>query len=395
MSTFEHNFNELTKAEWEQLVRKQLGLESLNQLNWEPEPNLEIPPYLTAAEVESIKYVDKFARQTPGWQNLQFIDASSAEQAKKAIKEALVHKINGVILWSIADDDLIEIIDEFKDENLAIYNRNTLDPETLDQPDNLTLDLGLSFFDQSDVEEILAQQYSVSKLFKISSLEMHVEGVDPINEVAIIVAQFAEYLHEMKQIGNDVAVALNLVTFDIAIGNKFYLEIAKIKAIRILIYQICAGYQANIDHNDIHILGINSKRYFSEVDLDTNILRGTTAAISAIFGGANAVCIRPHTSPSNAFSQRIARNISNILKHEAHMDKVTNPIEGAYFINYITDQLAQKAWIKFQEIEQAGGFIKWADSGHLYSLTSNSKSAFQHKVQSQEQVIIGENKYKK
>ncbi|MGB3469131.1 MAG: methylmalonyl-CoA mutase family protein [Cyclobacteriaceae bacterium] len=139
--------------------------------------------------------------------------------------------------------------------------------------------------------------------------------------------------------------------------NHYFLEIAKLRAIRILFSEV-GGY---FDLKSPKVF-IQSFTATGEDQLE-NLLINTTQAMSAVTGGTDALVITPHIkSPSDAneqnFTSRIARNVSNLLEEESHLDKVKDPSAGSYYICSLTDQLVARTWEKFKEIEELGGFSK-------------------------------------
>tara|TARA_R100000406_G_scaffold94564_2_gene86685 strand:- start:731 stop:1255 length:525 start_codon:yes stop_codon:yes gene_type:complete len=126
------------------------------------------------------------------------------------------------------------------------------------------------------------------------------------------------------------------------------------------------------------------------------MLRTTTEAMSAIFGGANAVCNLPYDAlyhKSNEFGERISRNQLLILKAESYFDAVTNPTVGSYYIEKLTEELAEKALTVFKEIEKSGGFLKQLKEGIIQKKIKESAQKEQSLFDSGTLVLVGTNKY--
>ena len=126
------------------------------------------------------------------------------------------------------------------------------------------------------------------------------------------------------------------------------------------------------------------------------MLRTTTECMSAILGGANAVANLPYDAlyhKDNEFGDRISRNQLLVLKHESYFDKVNNPADGAYYIETITQQLAEKALDLFKDIERNGGFITQLIEGTIQRKISESAAKQQELFDSGKEVLLGTNKF--
>jgi methylmalonyl-CoA mutase len=126
------------------------------------------------------------------------------------------------------------------------------------------------------------------------------------------------------------------------------------------------------------------------------MLRSTTECMSAILGGADTIINMPYDAlyhKDNEFGDRIARNQLLILKHESYFDKVSNPADGAYYIETLTEQLAEKALLLFKEIEEKGGFITQLIEGKIQKKISESAAKEQELFDTGKEVLLGTNKY--
>ena len=127
-----------------------------------------------------------------------------------------------------------------------------------------------------------------------------------------------------------------------------------------------------------------------------NLLRTTTESMSAILGGANAIYNMPYDAiyhKDNEFSERIARNQLLILKHESYFAKVSNPADGTYYIEYITNQLAEKALDLFKNIEASGGFLKQLKAGTIQRKIKKSAAKEQNQFNASKEVLVGTNRF--
>ena len=163
--------------------------------------------------------------------------------------------------------------------------------------------------------------------------------------------------------------------FNFKIGTNYFFEIAKIRAARILWNTILKEYK--VDNSEMYIHSETSVIKKTEEDQNYNILRNTTKSMSAIIGGSNSLTVLPHDTNETKidFSNRIARNIQHILKEEAFFDKVNNPADGSYYIEELTEKIADKSWKLFQEIEEKGGFLSCLSSGIINNKLADQTNA--------------------
>lgn len=156
---------------------------------------------------------------------------------------------------------------------------------------------------------------------------------------------------------DNVQLLFNKIIIENVCVNHYFFEIAKLRALRILFAEI--GTYFEVDSPRVFI---QSETNGGEDHLE-NLLINTTQAMSAIVGNTDSIIVTPHIKKSDnideaGFSNRIARNISNLLNEESHLDKVKDPSAGSYYINHLTEQIVNETWQKFTEIEELGGFTK-------------------------------------
>ena len=184
-----------------------------------------------------------------------------------------------------------------------------------------------------------------------------------INELAQSLSKGVEYLNLLTDKGIDNQLIASKMQFTFGISTNYFFEIAKLRAARKLWQVILEQYKILDTTMVIH--SETSIEKSSVEDENFDILRNTTKAMSAIIGGCNSLTVRPHDSEKLNFSNRIARNVQNILKEEAFFDKVINPADGSYYIEHLTEEIASKAWASFQEIENKGGYINFSKNTGL------------------------------
>jgi methylmalonyl-CoA mutase len=214
-----------------------------------------------------------------------------------------------------------------------------------------------------------------------------------IQQLAYGLAHANEYLNHFKDIFATKDPDSFILNFKLAMGPNYFFEIAKIRALRHLYRTLASEYGITLD---CHILAVPSLRNMSIYDYNNNMLRTTTECMSAILGGANTICNSSYDAiyhKDNEFGERISRNQLLILKHESYFDKVANPTDGAYYIETLTTQLAQKALVLFKDIESNGGFLKLLKEGTIQRKIKESALKEQNRFDATEEIILGTNKH--
>ncbi len=213
------------------------------------------------------------------------------------------------------------------------------------------------------------------------------------NAGANMVQQLAYTLAHVNEYFNRISVINQPITIEISVGTNYFFEIAKLRALRLLFKTLAVAYNHD---SDCHIIATPTKRNKTLYDYNVNMLRTTTECMSAILGGANAVSNLAYDAiyhKDNEFGDRISRNQLLILKEESYFNKVNNPADGAYYIETLTEQLAEKALELFKEIEVNGGFITQLIEGTIQRKISESAQKEQDLFDSGKEILLGTNKY--
>ncbi len=211
-------------------------------------------------------------------------------------------------------------------------------------------------------------------------------GANMVQQLAYTLAHINEYFNRLQNINQPI-------TIEMAVGSNYFFEIAKLRALRILFQTLAKEYNHELD---CQIIATPTKRNKTLYDYNVNMLRTTTECMSAILGGADAIANLPYDAiyhKDNEFGDRIARNQLLVLKHESYFDKVGNAADGAYYIETLTQQLADKALLLFKEIEEKGGFITQLIEGNIQKKISESAAKEQELFDSGKEILLGTNKY--
>ena len=226
----------------------------------------------------------------------------------------------------------------------------------------------------------------VASFLTISSGIYQNAGTNIVQQLAYTLAQANEYFNRIPSINQPI-------TIEVAVGTNYFFEIAKLRALRILFNTLATEYSHNFD---CHIIATPTKRNKTLYDYNVNMLRTTTECMSAILGGADAVANLAYDAiyhKDNEFGDRISRNQLLVLKHESYFDKVNNPADGAYYIEALTEELAEKALELFKAIEKNGGLISQLIEGTIQRKINESAQKEQELFDSGKEVLLGTNKY--
>ncbi|MEM9679936.1 MAG: methylmalonyl-CoA mutase family protein, partial [Bacteroidota bacterium] len=218
-------------------------------------------------------------------------------------------------------------------------------------------------------------------------------GASIVQQLAYGLAHTNEYLNHLDEhLDADKKKSLNVV-FHVSVGSNYFFEIAKLRALRVLWQTLATEYGFN---TKCTITAIPSKRNKTIYDYNVNLLGTTTECMSAILGGAHVVYNLPYDAlyhKSNEFGDRISRNQLLVLKHESYFDKVDNPVDGAYYVESLTNQLASKALDTFKQIEASGGFLNQLKEGTIQKKIKESATKEQADFDSGKLVLLGTNKH--
>ena len=189
----------------------------------------------------------------------------------------------------------------------------------------------------------------------------HDGGGSAVQELGYMLATGAEYLREMGGRGLGVDVVAPRMRFCFSVGCHFFMEIAKLRAARLCWAKVVEAFGGAEASRAMHLHARSSLLNKSRIDPHTNMLRGTVEAFGAALGGADAIHVSAYDEIfrlPDEFSRRIARNTQVILQEECELGRIIDPAGGSWFVEWLTDQIASKAWELFQSVEQEGGMAK-------------------------------------
>ena len=232
----------------------------------------------------------------------------------------------------------------------------------------------------------------------ISGYHMQEAGANQALELAFTLADGKEYVKTAIATGLDVDEFAGRLSFFWAIGMNFYLEVAKMRAARLLWCRIMKGFDAKAPKSLMLRTHCQTSGWsLTEQDPYNNVVRTTIEAMAAVFGGTQSL----HTNALDEaialpteFSSRIARNTQLIIQEETHITNVIDPWAGSYMMEKLTQDMADAAWTIIEEVEAMGGMTKAVDSGWAKLKIEAAAADKQARIDSGQDVIVGVNKYK-
>ena len=182
------------------------------------------------------------------------------------------------------------------------------------------------------------------------------------SELALAIAKGAEYLQQIRARDYPVEVAARHLQFAFTVGNSYYVDVAKLRALRILWANVLRGF--GIENARPVTIAAHTDLATLTPDRDQNLLLLTTQGLSAVTGGADQVFLSPAEGPeekSTDFGHRMALNVQHLLRLEAGLDAYADPAAGSYYLETLTEQLVESAWERFKAVEAQGGFAEATD----------------------------------
>lgn len=230
----------------------------------------------------------------------------------------------------------------------------------------------------------------------ISTAAYHDAGANAVQELASAIATGVAYLRELKQHGLAVGDIARKIHLSFNIGENFFIEIAKLRAARLLWANVLRTLGAENEAQSMKIHARSGRRNKSRLDPHVNLLRLTTEALSAAIGGVDSISLPPYDQPlgaATAFSQRLSRNLQLILQEELRLVELIDPVGGAWHVETLTDQLARAAWSYFQKIEANGGLIESLRLGSIQVDIKQTAARRQRDIAGGDAILVGVNRF--
>ena len=222
-------------------------------------------------------------------------------------------------------------------------------------------------------------------------------GSGIVQELAFSLAMGSEYLSQLTDRGVPVDRAARSIGFKFGIGSNYFMEIARLRAARVLWAKIVDAFGPDSQEAcKIYVHSVTSEWNKTIYDPYVNMLRTQTEAMSAALGGTNSLSVQPFDSifrePSE-FSERVARNQQLLLMEESHFDKVNDPAAGSYYIEKLTASIAAHAWDLFVAVENDGGFLECLEKGMIQEKVKETAGKRKANIRTRKEKLLGTNFY--
>ncbi len=436
-----------TKEQWIEFIEKTLKGEGIEKLYWDTVEGLRVPPFYVLEDLEGLDHVDTVPGRPPfrrgtrsgGWKIDEEVWAGTIAEARRlALRgiegglDSVTFRIDlteegvaGVPVVTQADmDTLLEGL-PLEGRALGVVTTATPTPALA----MLLNSMRTHGLDASALEGIIhadplgwmethgrpprpwdtvfaelasAVQYAESetrgvRVVSVGSHVYHEAGASIVEELAFTLAKGVEYMVQLTSRDVAVDVAARRVAFSFAVGSNYFMEIAKLRAARTLWSNIMEQFSPRTDEAlEMYVHAKASRWYQTVYDPYVNMLRATTQAMSAVIAGAQTVTLRPFDEPFAApdeFSRRISRNVQLLLRHESYLDKVRDPAGGSYYVEHLTDMVADAAWELFKKVESMGGMAEALRRGFVRDTVAETAAERRRRLARRRDVLVGTNIY--
>jgi len=436
------DFPPVSTIEWEEKIRKDLkGADYDKKLVWRTDEGFNVKPYYRREDLKSLNILNKFPGDYPfergsklrsnEWLIRQDIYVSDI---KKANKKALDVLMKGVTSLGLIFDekfkpsksnlekvtknifaDAVELnfvcqknhykVIAYIEELVKKYNRdlnNIFGSVNYDPIGDFILkgrfqSCENDSFDIARVMIDIARDLPEFKLIVINGQYFANSGASIVEQLAFSLAQGANYLTQLTERGLSINKIAPRLKFHFATGGNYFMEIAKLRAARLLWAHVVKAYGASSDDISKMYIHTTTQDWNKTVyDAHVNLLRTSTESMSSVLGGVDSLTVNPFDSvyqkPSD-FSERLARNQQLLLKEESYLDKVVDPAAGSYYIENLTASIAGQAWKLFLEVQEKGNFIEACRQGFIQKKIKETVQKRNMAIATRKVNILGTNQY--
>lgn len=254
-------------------------------------------------------------------------------------------------------------------------------------------DLATAMDDIADVVRDVAVAAPNAQSVVVNGTVWHDAGATEAQELGWTIAAGVWIVRQLVQRDVDLATATRSLEFRLAASDDQFLTIAKLRAARRLWARVAEAAGLPATEQAMHLTAETSQVMLTRYDTWVNTLRSTVACFAAAVGGADAITVLPHdaliTEGGTALGRRVARNTQSILMLESHLARVVDPAGGSWFVESLTADLAEAAWVRVQESETDGGIVAQLESGVIEEALTNAMSARDSKVATRRIALTG------
>lgn len=396
-----NEFQEVTPQAWKNKIQADLkGADYNETLLWKTNEGITVKPFYT---IEDRTY-QQINLSKKGFNICQSITIENEEEASSFATDSLQRGANSIEFIANKPFDYKKLLTNNNLQKATLYFKlNFLASEfVIELAQHLNSDT--CFFNIDSIGHLASSgnwyQNMNSDYKELESIIKHTHhsiavnagiyqnaGANTIQQLAYALAHANEYLNHF---GKEVASNIH---FNFSVGSNYFFEIAKLRAFRILWTALLNEYE--VENTTAHIFAQPSLRNKTLYDYNVNMLRTTSECMSAILGGANTITNNSYDKifhKPNEFGERISRNQLLILQQESELSEAQHIADGSYYIESLTEQLAQQALNVFKQIEKGGGFLKQLKEGIIQRKITESASKEQEQFNTGKLILLGTNK---
>ena len=433
---FLKDFPGISTQEWEDKIHEDLkGADYEKRLVWKTTDGITARPYYRSEHLESLSHMGTLPGEAPfvrgtktrdnDWDIRQDFEEEDITAANALARNAIEKGVQAVGLNALGVENKSQIaalLEGIDPSRTAVHFTHSKDyPTLLNQfleiaegkqcRGSLNFD-PLGYFllygqPYGHLGENMEQAVSLLKsamarqpgfrVITVNGQHYHNAGASIVQELAFSLSHGNEYLATLTSKGFRVDEITPLMQFRLAVGSNYFLEIAKLRAVKILWSKIVEQYKpATESARKIPLHMVTSTWNKSVYDPYVNLLRTTTEAMSAAIAGVDSITVNPFDitfKKSDDFSLRVARNQQIVLKHESYFSKVVDPAAGSYYIETLTDSIASAAWDLFVATEEMGGFVPAVETGFIREAIEKTCQKRDMDIAMRKQVFVGTNQY--
>ena len=368
-----------SREEWEARIEKELKGKARSSLHWALDQNIVLDALYRQEDLPEDYSPIARQHESNQWEIGEAFTVEDAAATQKAILKALSEGVQAPQLTFPQTPGLSELEQVFKNIELDYISTHLrlADPDiwpgelmttflTLIQfrdktPRDLSGSLGYDPLagshppDWDALSTWLKHSIDILPGFRLLTIDLRNFSKGPngmVEELSTALQRANSIITHLAEQGIEPATTQQLIQFQVAVGKEYLAEIAKLRALRLLVTQLFEAY--GLEQVDPIIIETHFAAQAYDDDPNTNRIRATTMAMSAIIGGTDRLYVRPTTSeelPTNeAFARRLGRNLQHLLVMESHLDQVIDPAAGSYYLETMTNELGEKAWDQFRSL---------------------------------------------
>lgn len=423
-----YNFSKVSKEEWVEQVKRDLKGKGFDQtlVNklW---GELEIKPFYCEEDISEFPSSTRFHEpaKLPGfppriWNNVVSVYPTEEKKSNQEILLALENGADAIAIHLEGTENLHEILKGVMTEFIQIYfiplesprhlfnqindwiNSLQVQPSMLKgailwSPTSDLVKRNSDFPESILLGAEMIERFSSFREFYPMALDIAKyadSGANGIQQSFLGLGEMIEMMDSfIKQAVSPAMVFENMIFYS-SVGELFFAEIAKLKAFRTLLVDLALNMGIEINPSSLHFLVATSSWSKSLLDTNSNLIRQTYEAMSAILGGANSIWVKAILGKNaSQLEKRIARNVSSILKEESYLDKVMDPAAGSYYLENLEEEIKTQVLKKLEELENDGGWLKSFESRKIHDLVREERSKVQKQFLESEVTKVGANKF--